>query len=91
MTESANPPSGQTAQMLDRDVTIHVSMKYLLYLPKDYHRDSGRHWPLMLVLHGIGERGDDLQLVKTHGVPKILDDRDDFQIIGKVIGVYRQM
>ena len=30
-------------------------MDYLLYLPKDYaEKDS---WPLLLFLHGAGERG----------------------------------
>ena len=39
--------------------TIKVTMKYLLYLPKDYEQKPS--WPLMLFLHGSGERGDDLQ------------------------------
>jgi hypothetical protein len=30
-------------------------MKYLLYLPKDY--DQKGAWPLLLFLHGSGERG----------------------------------
>ena len=31
-------------------------MKYLLYLPEDYG-SSKQQWPLMLFLHGAGERG----------------------------------
>jgi predicted peptidase len=47
---------------------VPVEMGYLLYLPKDY--DEQDAWPLLLFLHGRGERGDDLELVKRHGPPK---------------------
>ena len=46
-------------------------MKYLLYLPKDY--DQKESWPVLLFLHGSGERGDNLDLVKKHGPPKLID------------------
>lgn len=45
---------------------------YLTFLPEHY---SGRKlWPLVLFLHGRGERGDDPQRVKTHGLPKLADN-----------------
>lgn len=59
----------QTACQLNRTVT--VTMKYLLYLPKDYQEKPS--WPLLLFLHGSGERGDDLALVKKHGPPKLIE------------------
>ena len=31
----------------------------------------------MLFLHGAGERGDDLALVKTHGPPKMIGHREE--------------
>ena len=61
-------------------VTKTVGCRYLLHLPEDYARTRKR-WPLMLFLHGAGERGDDLALVKKHGPPKFLDDRPDFPCI----------
>jgi predicted peptidase len=48
-----------------------VNLKYLLYLPKDY--DQKPSWPLMLFLHGAGERGDDIERVKKHGPPKLIE------------------
>jgi len=48
-----------------------VKMPYLLYLPTGYE-ESTQRWPLMLFLHGAGERGDDLEKVKTHGPPKLI-------------------
>ena len=49
--------------------TTDYLMKYLLYLPEGY--DARDNWPLMIFLHGSGERGDDLELVKKHGPPKL--------------------
>jgi len=62
--------TGQTARRLD--VTIRVEMGYLLYLPQEYATKES--WPLVLFLHGSGERGDDLELVKKHGPPKLIGD-----------------
>jgi predicted peptidase len=58
-----------------------VSLKYLLYLPKSYGEDSNKKWPLILFLHGAGERGSDLNMVKVHGIPKIVEQKDDFPFI----------
>ena len=49
-----------------RSSSIH---QYLLYLPPEYG-DSQRHWPLVLFLHGAGEVGNQLDLVKHQGLPR---------------------
>jgi predicted peptidase len=61
------------------DRAVKVTMKYLTYLPKDYKQKTS--WPLVLFLHGAGERGDDLDLVKTHGLPKLIAEGKDFPFI----------
>jgi predicted peptidase len=61
----------QTAQLTERDMVVRVKTKYLLYLPGKY-KQSGKNWPLMLFLHGAGERGNDLEKVKLHGPPKLI-------------------
>lgn len=49
----------------------------LVYLPAEY--DSATHkWPLILFLHGAGQRGDDLELVKKHGLPRRIGEGADF-------------
>jgi len=48
-----------------------VKLPYLLYLPEDY-AGGGEDWPLILFLHGAGERGDDLEKDKKHGPPKLI-------------------
>ena len=61
------------------DTQVNVQMDYLLYLPKDY--DKRESWPLLLFLHGAGERGVDLERVKTHGPPKLIAGGKDFPFI----------
>lgn len=52
-----------------------VSSEYLLYLPKGYGV-PGEKWPLLLFLHGAGERGSEIKKVEKHGPPKILSKKD---------------
>ena len=61
---------GQHKMLLSRQVK--VEMKYLLYLPKQYGQGE-KAWPLMVFLHGAGERGSDLNKVKLHGPPKLIE------------------
>jgi predicted peptidase len=53
---------------------------HLLYLPAGYGEDS-RSWPLLLFLHGAGERGDDLQQVKVNGPPRLIEEGRAFPFI----------
>jgi predicted peptidase len=55
-------------------------LHYLLFLPSTYAVHPQR-WPLMLFLHGAGERGEDLQLVKRHGVAKIVEEQPAFPLL----------
>ena len=44
--------------------------EYFVYLPSGYDSEGGRSWPVMLFLHGDGERGnakEDLDWVLVHG------------------------
>jgi predicted peptidase len=67
----------QEAAKLEKQ--IPVELDYLLYLPKDY--DAKDEWPLLVFLHGAGERGDDLELVKKHGPPKLIENGKDLPFI----------
>ena len=46
-----------------------LSLSYLQYLPPEYE-ESDQKFPLVIFLHGSGERGDNLNLVKIHGWPR---------------------
>ena len=47
--------------------TTAGGVRYALHLPADMAAKPS--WPLMVFLHGAGERGDDLAKVKLHGPP----------------------
>lgn len=66
---------------LKRQIGEAALPRYLLYLPPDYEADPARKWPLLLFLHGAGERGDDLEKVKVHGPPKLIAEGQHFPFI----------
>lgn len=70
----------QAAKRLALTNGEHNEMQYLLYLPPDYESRAAE-WPLLLFLHGAGERGDDLELVKVHGPPKMIAQGMDFPFV----------
>ena len=63
-------PGRQVERVLDVTVARTFTGEYLIYLPRDY--DPSRTWPLLLFLHGAGERGDDIARVAFHGPPKLI-------------------
>ncbi len=72
--------TGQHAQSFETQILKTVRVNYLLYLPPEYGK-AGRKWPLMVFLHGAGERGDDLELVALHGPPKLIAQGRQFPFI----------
>jgi predicted peptidase len=61
-------------------LTWDVSTQYLVYLPEGY-ASGQQQWPLVLFLHGAGERGADLEIVKRHGPPKLVAGGKEFPFI----------
>ncbi len=66
----------QEAQFIDHAITEQIRLEYLRYLPPDFQRKGRTKWPLILFLHGAGERGDNLEKVKVHGIPRLLEKQD---------------
>ena len=56
-------------------------MEYCLFLYQSYTQLPGPKWPLIIFLHGAGERGNDLNLLKKHGIPKIVGNNPDLPVI----------
>ena len=71
----------QKPQALEKTVVKVLKVNYLLYLPKDYGKDKGKKWPLVVFLHGSGESGSDVEKVKTHGPPKLIAAGKEFPFI----------
>jgi len=54
---------------------------FLLYLPDGYVKKDPKQWPLVLFLHGAGERGDFIELVKKNGPPMMIEEGKSFPFI----------
>ena len=64
---TSGPPPAQTVQQLQFSKTVSATVNYLLYLPTGYDAKADKRWPLILFLHGAGERGTNIWKVATHG------------------------
>jgi predicted peptidase len=75
--------SGQAGHAFEKQVQKIVGGQFLLFLPEGCNKGSngGKKWPLIIFLHGSDESGRDLKRLKTHGLPKIVEQRNDFPFI----------
>ncbi len=84
---AAAPPlaaPATTRERSTREITVKSELAYLLTLPRGYVDPSvagAPRWPLVLFLHGMGERGDDLTLVAKHGPPKLIAAGREFPAV----------
>ena len=61
--------------------TRRGEMPYLLYLPKNYSPHQGKRWPLLVFLHGAGERGTNVQRAAIHGPMSLVKKGTNFPFI----------
>jgi predicted peptidase len=77
--------NSQTAHHFNYRHEEVLDLDYLLYLPKDFDAGSGpkagRKFPLMLFLHGAGERGTNIWKVAVHGPPKNVSNHQEYPFI----------
>lgn len=59
---------------------IYYNFRYAQYLPENY--DETKEYPLVLFLHGAGERGDDLDIATRHGYMKyVREEKKEYPFI----------
>ena len=66
---------------LQRAHTLQTSigpLSYLAYQPPGFATEPR---PLLLFLHGVGERGSDIERVATHGIPALIERGKNFPFI----------
>jgi predicted peptidase len=84
-TVALSPPAaraGDQTMTFKKRISHQEELQYLLHLPDGYDKSAkGRKWPLILFLHGAGERGSDLSLVVKHGPPKLIAAGKDIPAI----------
>jgi predicted peptidase len=71
---------GQHPLTFEKRIVKTIGAKFLLFLPKAFGQPEQK-FPLILFLHGSGERGDDLAKVKKYGPPHVVEQQDDFPFI----------
>lgn len=86
---SGAAPAPLVAGQFPQPALAEGGYPYQLFIPRaaagipDAARDEDEQarWPLLIFLHGSGERGADIARVKAHGPPKIADRDPDFPFI----------
>ena len=81
LKHSPTMKTGQTAEKFSLERKQVLAADYLLFLPNGYDINSAKRWPLILFLHGAGERGTNLWLVAKHGPPKIDTTQTNFPFL----------
>jgi len=73
----------KNAQLIDAEMETIVSesLSYYLYFPKDYKSEKNKKFPLLLFLHGGGESGDSLSILKSNGPPKLIAEGKQFPFL----------
>jgi predicted peptidase len=87
LCRAENPTAGKqvaastTVKVKTDDAVKAVTLQYQIYLPNEYETKASEKWPLVLFLHGSGERGDDIEKVKIHGPPKLAGRGKEFPFV----------
>lgn len=72
----SGPP--QDTGFLNRTISLHGhTYRFQVYLPEDWRRDDGKLWPVILFLHGRGERGSEGMWQTQVGLPEAVRNHPD--------------
>src|SRR5579875_238908 len=68
-------PVPQETGFLNRKVEVNgVVYRFQVYLPEEFRRDEHKPWPILLFLHGRGERGSEGMFQTQIGLPLAIRD-----------------
>jgi predicted esterase len=72
------PQEPQETGFLNRRLEFHgVTYRFQVYLPEEYRRDDKKPWPMILFLHGRGERGAEGMWQTQTGLPQAVRDHPE--------------
>lgn len=79
--QAGHPPRREPVQetgFLNRRVDVDgVTYRFQVYLPEEWRRDDNRKWPIILFLHGRGERGSEGMWQTQIGLPSEVRDHPE--------------
>lgn len=61
-------------ELFNKEIKKQITYQYLSLFPADYQQRIENKFPLLLYLHGAGERGNDLNLLRRNGIPKLTSE-----------------
>ncbi len=68
----------QETGFLNRRIELHgVTYRFQVYLPEEWRRGDHRQWPIVLFLHGRGERGSEGMWQTQIGLPEAVRDHPE--------------
>ena len=68
----------QETGFLNRTIQIKgATYRYQVYLPEDWRRNDHKRWPVILFLHGRGERGSEGMWQTQIGLPEAIRDHPE--------------
>ena len=74
----SRPKNFQETGFLNRNLELHgTAYHFQVYLPEDFRRDDHKHWPIILFLHGRGERGEEGMWQTQVGLPSSVRDHPE--------------
>jgi acetyl esterase/lipase len=72
------PAIPQETGFLNRTIQLHgVTHHFQVYLPEQWRRDDHKQWPVILFLHGRGERGSEGMWQTEVGLPQAVRDHPE--------------
>jgi acetyl esterase/lipase len=74
----ARPEPAQETGFLNRKIELNgAAYRFQVYLPEEWRRDDGKLWPIILFLHGRGERGSEGMWQTQIGLPAQVRDHPE--------------
>jgi len=68
----------QETGFLNRQIVVHgIVRRFQVYLPEQWRRDDHKQWPIILFLHGRGERGAEGMWQTQTGLPQAVRDHPE--------------
>ena len=68
----------QETGFLNRTIELHgIAYRFQVYLPEEWRRDDHKQWPIILFLHGRGERGAEGMWQTQIGLPEAVRDHPE--------------
>jgi dienelactone hydrolase len=72
------PLPTQETGFLNRKIEVNgVTYRFQIYLPEEFRRDEHKPWPILLFLHGRGERGSEGMFQTQIGLPLAIRDHPE--------------